>query len=44
MYLISWEEGVEGPKGWWLEKDKSLKYKPSRCSPKEVLRAMKSFS
>jgi hypothetical protein len=34
MYLISWEEGVEGPEGWWLAKDKSLKYKPSRCSPR----------
>jgi hypothetical protein len=44
MYLVSWEEGAEGLGGWWLEKDKSLEYEPSICSPKEVLRAMKICS
>jgi hypothetical protein len=34
VHLISWEEGVEGLGGWSLAKDKSMKYKPSRCSPK----------
>jgi hypothetical protein len=44
MYLISWEEGAEGPRGWWFSKDKILKYKPSRCSPRQVLRKMNYFS
>jgi hypothetical protein len=44
MYLIAREEGDEGPGGWWLEKDKSIKYKPSRCSPKLVLGMMNYFS
>jgi hypothetical protein len=34
MYLISWEEGVEGPEACSWKKIKS-NHKPSRCSPRD---------
>jgi hypothetical protein len=35
MYLISWEEGVEGPEGLLLEKDKILNIDLPDASPRD---------